>query len=89
MQNMVLIEEQRFESLFNKVEQMYDALINGSSKSTSDLNGFVSEDDAAKLIGRSKTWLWRKRTEGSLPFHKLGQKVYYYKNDILNLFEEA
>jgi hypothetical protein len=86
---MVLIEEQRFESLFNKVEQIYDALINGASKATSDLNGFVSEDDATKLIGKSKTWLWRKRADGSLAFHKLGSKIYYVKDDLLNLFQEA
>ena len=90
MANMVLIEEQRFESLFNKVELIYDALINDSSKSTSnDLNGLVSEDDAVKQVRKSKTWLWRKRTEGSLPFQKLGSKVYYLKTDLLNLFQEA
>ena len=89
MQNMVLMEEQRFESLFNKVEQIYDALINGASKTTNDLNGFVSEDDAVKLVGKSKTWLWRKRVDGYLPFKKLGSKVYYLKTDLLNLLQEA
>ena len=89
MQNMVLMEEQKIERLFKKVEQIYDVLINGASKTTGDLNGFVSEDDAVKRIGRSKTWLWRKRTEGSLPFQKLGSKVYYLENDLLNLFQEA
>ena len=87
---MALIEEQKFNRLYMKVEQIHDVLINGTSNTTRDLNGqLVSEDDAAKQIRKSKTWLWRKRKDGSLPFQKLGSKVFYLETDLLNLFQEA
>lgn len=89
MTNVVLIEEQKFNTLLNKVEQIHNALIKNSSSIENEINGFVSESDACKLIGKSKTWLWRKRTEGLLPFKKLGAKIFYHKDDLFNLLKEA
>ena len=89
MSNVILVEEQKFETLLNKVEQMYNALIKNPSNTLNEINGFVSESDATKLIGKSKTWLWRKRTEGVLPYKKLGAKIFYAKTDLFNLLKEA
>jgi len=89
MTNVILIEEQRFETLLNKVEQMYQALFKNPSNTLNEINGFISESDACKLIGKSKTWLWRKRSEGTLPFKKLGSKIFYAKTDLFNLLKQA
>lgn len=90
MSNMILIEEQRFNTLFNKVEQLHEALIKNKSEDTStDVNGFISEKEAIKLLGRSQTWFWRKRTEGMLPFKKMGSKVFYEKSHLFNLIKES
>jgi hypothetical protein len=89
MTNVILMEEQRFENLLNKVEQMYQALIKNPGNTLNEINGFVSESDACKLIGKSKTWLWRKRTEGVLPYKKLGAKIFYAKTDLFNLLKEV
>ena len=89
MTNVILIEEQKFETLLNKVEQMYEALFKNPSNTLNEINGFVSESDATKLIGKSKTWLWRKRTEGVLPYKKLGAKIFYAKTDLFNLLKEV
>jgi hypothetical protein len=89
MTNVILIEEQRFETLLNKVEQIFNALIKNPANTLNEINGFVSESDACKLIGKSKTWLWRKRTEGVLPFKKLGAKIFYAKTDLFNLLKEV
>ena len=88
-QTVVLLEEPKFETLLNKVELMYQALIKNPSNTLNEINGFVSESDACKLIGKSKTWLWRKRTEGTLPYKKLGSKIFYAKTDLFNLFKQA
>jgi len=88
MTNVILIEEQRFETLLNKVEQIHKALFN-TNNTLNEINGFVSENDACKLIGKSKTWLWRKRTEDILPFKKLGAKIFYAKTDLFNLLEDV
>ena len=89
MTQMVVLEEQRFETLLNKVEQIYNALIKNPIKELNEINGFVSESDACKLIGKSKTWLWRKRTDGVLPYKRLGAKIFYAKTDLFNLLKEA
>ncbi len=89
MSNVILVEEQKINTLLNKVEQMYNALIKNPSNTLNEINGFVSEGDATKLIGKSKTWLWRKRTEGVLPYKKLGAKIFYAKTDLFNLLKEA
>lgn len=89
MTNLIAIEEREFKSLQKKVEQIYDALIKNPGNSVNEINGFVSESDACTLIGKSKTWLWRKRAEGLLPFKKLGAKIFYNKTDLFNLFEKA
>ena len=89
MTNVILIEEQRFETLLNKVEQMHQALFKNPSNTLNEINGFISESDACKLIGKSKTWLWRKRSEGTLPFKKLGSKIFYAKTELFNLLKEA
>ncbi len=89
MTNVILMEEQRFETLLNKVELMYQTLIKNPGNTLNEINGFVSESDACKLIGKSKTWLWRKRTEGVLPYKKLGSKIFYAKTDLFNLLKEV
>lgn len=89
MINFIAIEEQKINSLLNKVEQMYQALIKNPGNTLNEINGFVSESDACKLIGKSKTWLWRKRTEGILPYKKLGSKIFYAKTDLFNLLKEV
>ncbi len=89
MTNVILMEEQRFETLLNKVELMYQTLIKNPGNTLNEINGFVSESDACKLIGKSKTWLWRKRTEGTLPYKKLGSKIFYSKVELFKLLKEA
>jgi len=89
MSNSLLSEEQKYETLLNKVEQVFNALTKTQPKEITEINGFISERDACELIGKSKTWLWRKRTEELLPFKKLGAKIFYHKNDLFNLLKDA
>ena len=89
MTQLVVIEEQKLNTLLNKVEQIYTVLMGKPSNTFNEINGFVSESDACKLIGKSKTWLWRKRTDGILPYKKLGSKIFYAKSDLFNLLKEA
>jgi len=90
MAQIVVIEEEKINTLLNKIEQIYATLVeNSSGNNLNEINGFVSESDACKLIGKSKTWLWRKRTEDMLPFKKLGAKIFYAKADLFNLLEDV
>ncbi len=89
MTKIVVMEEQKINALLKKVELIYDVLVKNQFNSSNEINGYISEDDACKLIGKSKTWLWRRRTEEVLPFKKLGSKIYYEKSDLFNLLKKA
>ena len=89
MSKIIVMEEQKLNTLLKKVEQIHTALIGKPSNTFNEINGYVSESDACKLVGKSKTWLWRKRTEGVLPYKKLGAKIFYAKSDLFNLLKEA
>jgi predicted DNA-binding transcriptional regulator AlpA len=89
MSKIIVMEEQKLNTLLKKVEQIHTALIGKPSNTLNEINGFVSESDACKLVGKSKTWLWRKRSEDVLPYKKLGAKIFYAKSDLFNLLKEA
>lgn len=89
MTKIIMMEEQKIKALLNKVDQIYNVLIENPDSDITGFNGFVSESDACKLIGKSKTWLWRKRTEGELPYKKMGSRIFYAKVDLFNLLKEA
>lgn len=89
MENMVIMEQKNIDALMEKIDRIYTAMIVNKNNLSSDVNGHISEDDAAKQLGRSKTWFWRKRIDGILPYKKLGSRVYYKKEDIFNLIENS
>jgi hypothetical protein len=59
----------------------------GISEKDSPLNGYISELEAKKLLGRKTTWFWQMRTSGRLAFAKVGSKIFYNKTDIAKLLE--
>ena len=48
-------------------------------------NGFVTEKQAKKILSKSTTWFWEMRTNGKLPYKKLGATVYYKLDDVKSL----
>ena len=64
-------------------------LIDAENKRVQEVNGYISEKDAVKLLGKAKIWFWRKRKKGSIPHKKLGSTVFYLKDDLFNLFEDV
>ena len=77
-------EEQK--KLLGEVKEL---LIQGKKERVSEINGYISEDDAVKLLGKAKIWFWRKRKEGIIPHKKLGSTVFYLKDDLFNLFKDV
>jgi hypothetical protein len=55
----------------------------------SPLNGYISETEARKFLGRKTTWFWQMRSTGKLVFAKIGSKIFYHKNDIARLLESS
>ena len=89
MENMAIIEQHKMDALISKIDRIYTAMIVNENQNSSEINGYISEDDASKKLGRSKTWFWRKRTEGAIPFKKMGSKVFYKNEDLFKMIKES
>lgn len=50
---------------------------------------YMTETQAKKLLGRKTTWFWQLRTSGKLAFSKIGNTVYYHKDDIVKLLTKT
>ncbi len=61
----------------------------GNSSAIPSIGDYIPETEAKKLLGRKTTWFWQMRTNGKIPFAKVGNKVFYQKNDIIKLLENS
>lgn len=73
--------------LTQKSDKLINMLMEMKEQTVNEINGYISEDDAVKLLGKSKIWFWRQRKEGVLGYKKLGARIYYSKEKLFNLFE--
>lgn len=51
------------------------------------LGGWISEEEAKKLLGRETTWFWQKRKVGELRYTKAGNKIFYEMDDLKTFLE--
>ena len=80
--------ELKLEQLTKSQAEIKAMLKKAENEKIHEINGYVSEDDAVKLLGKAKIWFWRKRKEGVIPYKKLGSTIFYLKDDLFNLFED-
>ena len=81
--------ESILEVLTEEVKELKGLINSQKENDINEINGFISEDDAVKLLEKSKVWFWRKRKEGFLPYKKLGSRIFYSKQDLFLLFEDV
>lgn len=77
-------------SWLNAIEETQQKILSLLRKDTATetaIGDYISEAEAKKLLGRKTTWFWQMRNSGRLPFSKVGNKVFYQKNDIVTLLE--
>ena len=84
-----LIPKEEINKLFKKLDEIEKKLESKSHIQSEVINGFISEKDAMKMIGRKQTWFWKLRNDGVLPYHKVGNKVFYRKEDLNRLFDKS
>jgi hypothetical protein len=56
-------------------------------RATSAVDDYLSEKGVIRLLGRGPTWLWDKRKRGELEFTKVGNRVLYKHNDLLDYLD--
>ena len=60
-----------------------------SQPSEKEESKIISRSDASILLKLSYTTLWKHSKSGLLPCKKLGNKVYYFKQDVYNLLNNV
>ena len=80
-----LIPQSFIDSIKEDQQKIIELLSNSSSNQS--LGNYISESDAKKLLGRQTTWFWGMRTSGQLMFTKVGNKIFYSKDDIIKLLD--
>lgn len=83
---LVLVPESFLEEMSSTQTQILN-LLSGEQDRISGIGDFIPEPEAARLLGRKTTWFWKLRKQGALGFTKVGNKVFYSREDILNLLK--
>ncbi|MEM8522639.1 helix-turn-helix domain-containing protein [Flavobacterium sp. PL12] len=65
----------------NKLEKV-NAFLN--LKVESPKEELLTRDETSKLLKISLTTLWKHSKSGTLPAKKIGHKVYYFRQDVMN-----
>ena len=79
-----IIEEERIKNL---LEQHKNELISEVKTLISELNynEILTRDKVLEMLDCSETWLSQMTTNGTIPSRRIGNRVFYSKNDILNI----
>jgi hypothetical protein len=85
-QGLVLLAE----DMLNEIrEDQKTILLNLSGANTKQgIGDWISDKEAQQLLGRKATTLWSLRKRGELAFTKVGNKVFYSQEDILQLLNK-
>ena len=79
-----IVPEDILDNLVAKQDRILE-ILDGKREAT--LNGFISEKDAIGIVNKKTTWFWQMRKTGQLPFKKIGQTIYYSKDDLNSLLQ--
>ena len=82
MMTMIKIEDRAFWSLLEKVLQKF-------TEQQFRFNNWIGEDEAMKILGiKSKSEMWKLRTEGKLRYSQPRKKIIRYDRDSVIKFLE-
>ncbi len=80
-----LVPEAEWQALLLRVQALEQTT---SAGATGELE-WMAESDVARLLRRSKQWLWRQRSDGRLEYAKVGRAVFYRRRDVHALLAEG
>ena len=91
--NIITKEEKRLVSLFKVIEQLSEMIENivRTSKSTSKFGmseQYLTDKEVSKMLKISRRCLQDYRTNGKIPFYRIGGKILYRSGDIEQFLKE-
>lgn len=76
------------ETFSNELRKMNDAIKFNTHPNKSE-NDLLNREETSKLLKISLTTLWKHSKSGLLPCKKLGNKVFYFRQDVYNLLNKV
>ena len=84
MEDLLLSQKQYF-ALLRRLDEINQDVTSIKIKSEPDTN-YIKNSDLMALLGVSKRTAQRWRLNGRLPFVKIGRKLYYRTDEVMNCF---
>ncbi|NWJ51280.1 MAG: helix-turn-helix domain-containing protein [Bacteroidetes bacterium] len=78
----ILLSKQQYEALLSRLEKINNRLIT-LNPAAQEKPGYLCKDEMQKLLLISSRTAQRWRSMGRLPYTKIGQKIYYKVDDLL------
>lgn len=88
-QRFVLVPSAQLEAMAAELKEIRQLLSGGAAPAGKSLGDYVSEAEAATLLGKKPGWLWQQRVKGMLPYLKMGRKVFYKRSDLTDMLERT
>jgi hypothetical protein len=85
-ESLLLVPQSFLETITEGQKEIIE-LLGKMNSGENSLGDYISETEAKKLLGRKTTWFWNMRNSGQIPFTKVGNKIYYSKQDIVKLLD--
>jgi hypothetical protein len=79
-----LVSDEVLDTLVAKQDRILELL---ETKKDATLSGFVTEKQAMGIVNKKATWFWQMRKTGQLSYKKIGQTIYYSKEDLNSLLQ--
>jgi excisionase family DNA binding protein len=86
----VTTEDKRLASLFQTIDQLSETIENivRNCKPQLESRQYLTDRDLSRLLKISRRCLQDYRTEGKIPFYRIGGKILYRASDIERFLEE-
>jgi hypothetical protein len=83
-ESFILVPKAMLEKLLENTQRIL-SLLQAKDTGHDAIGDYLPEQEAKKLLGRKTTWFWSMRKLGRLAFTRIGNKIFYAKQDIINL----
>lgn len=90
MSEIIMRDNDRVMIFLRSIEQMMDNIENLSENYRTPLNGefYLTDSELSKRLKIERRTLQEYRTNGKIPYYKLGGKILYAEGDIQKLLEQ-
>lgn len=85
----IIVPKQQLDEILKNQSEILKKLNQLSTSEKKVSKKYISENEAKEILGKGTTWFWQQRTNGVLPYSKVGNQIFYKLEDIEKLFEDS